>query len=78
MTPLERKRHIEEDIDYFCRRVTRKCHHRESNPAPPCPESNAVTKYRAENSVTIGDISHMYTPVLPEQRAPAVHPLLAR
>jgi hypothetical protein len=30
-----------------CRRVTRKCHHRESNPAPPCPEPYAVTKYRA-------------------------------
>ena len=26
----------------------------------------------------IGDISHIYTPVLPEQRAPAVYPLLAR
>jgi hypothetical protein len=30
-----------------CRRFTRKCHHRESNPGPPCPESYAVTKYRA-------------------------------
>jgi hypothetical protein len=30
-----------------CRRVTRKCYHREWNPAPPCPESYAVTKYRA-------------------------------
>ena len=61
-----------------CRRDTRKCHHRESNPAPPCPEPYAVTKYRAEKSVPIGDISHIYNPVLPEQLAPAVHPLLAR
>jgi hypothetical protein len=66
------------DLWVPCRRVTRKGHHWESNPAPPCPESCAVTKYRAEKSVSIGDISHIYTPVLPEQRAPAVHPLLAR
>jgi hypothetical protein len=59
-------------------RGTRKCHHRGSNPAPPCLESYAVTKYRAEKSVPIGDISHVYIPVLAEQRAPAVHPLLAR
>jgi hypothetical protein len=39
-----------------CRRVTRKCHHRESNPAPPCPEPYAVKKYRAEKSVPDGDI----------------------
>jgi hypothetical protein len=47
-------------------------------PAPPCPEPYAITKYRAEMSIPIGDISHIYTPVLPEQWAPAVHPLLAR
>jgi hypothetical protein len=47
----------------------------EIEPAPPCPESYALTKYRAEKSVPDGNI---YTTVLPEQRAPAIHPLLAR
>jgi hypothetical protein len=31
----------------LCQTGSRKCHHRESNPAPPSPESYAVTKYRA-------------------------------
>jgi hypothetical protein len=71
-------RRVSVEIFHICRRVTRKCHHRELNPAPPCPESYAVTMCRAEKSVPIGDISHIYTPVLPEQRAPAEQPLLAR
>jgi hypothetical protein len=51
-------------------------------PSPEIEPGTSVSGVVRRNQVPrlepIGDISHIYTPVLPEQRAPIIHPLLAR